>query len=57
MIKIQLQKDWEVMRERVILKGSFVMVPDHTAEQLKAAGFIVNDEADAKPEIKTPKNK
>ena len=57
MIKIQLEKDWEVMRERVILKGSFVMVPHHTAEQLKAAGFIVNDEADAKPETKPSKNK
>lgn len=57
MIKIQLKKDWEMMRERVVLKGSFVMVPHHTAEQLKAAGFIVNDEDDAKPEIKTPKTK
>lgn len=57
MIKIELKKDWEMMRERVVLKGSFVMVPDHTAEQLKAAGFIVNDEADAKPEIKTSKQK
>jgi hypothetical protein len=57
MIKIELKKDWEVMRERVILKGSFVMVPYHTAEQLKAAGFIVSDEDDAKPEIKTPKTK
>lgn len=57
MIKIQLEKDWEVMRERVILKGSFVMVPNHTAEQLKAAGFVVSDEADAKPEIKTSKQK
>lgn len=57
MITIQLEKDWEVMRERVILKGSFVMVPNHTAEQLKAAGFVVSDEADAKPEIKTSKQK
>jgi len=57
MIKIQLEKDWEMMRERVVLKGSFVMVPHHTAEQLKAAGFIVNDEADAKPETKPSKNK
>ena len=57
MIKIELKKDWEMMRERVVLKGSFVMVPDHTAEQLKAAGFIVNDEADAKTEIKTSKQK
>lgn len=57
MIKIQLKKDWEVMRERVILKGSFVMVPHHTAEQLKDAGFIISDEPDAQPEIKTPKTK
>jgi len=57
MIKIQLKKDWEMMRERVVLKGSFVMVPHHTAEQLKAAGFIANDEPDAQPEIKTPKTK
>ena len=57
MIKIQLKKDWEMMRERVVLKGSLVMVPHHTAEQLKAAGFIVSEEDDAKPEIKTPKTK
>ena len=57
MIKIQLKKDWEMMRERVVLKGSFVMVPHHTAEQLKAAGFIVSDEPDAQSEIKTPKTK
>jgi len=52
MIKVQLKKDWEVMRERVITKGSFVMVPNHTAEQLKAAGFVAKDEADATIENK-----
>ena len=52
MSKIELKKDWEMMRERVVLKGSFVMVPHHTAEQLKAAGFIVSDEDDAPIKIK-----
>ena len=52
MIKVQLTKDWEVMRERIITKGSFVMVPNHTAEQLKAAGFVASDEDDAKIENK-----
>lgn len=52
MIQVQLTKDWEVMRERIITKGSFVMVPNHTAEQLKAAGFVASDEDDAKIENK-----
>lgn len=52
MIKVQLTQDWEVMRERVITKGSFVMVPHHTAEQLKAAGFVAKDEDDATIENK-----
>ena len=52
MIKVELKKDWEMMRERVVLKGSSVMVPHHTAEQLKAAGFVATDEADAPIKIK-----
>ena len=55
MIKIQLAKDWEVMNERVVVAGSFVMVPPHTAKQLENAGYIVTDEPVAKPENKTPK--
>lgn len=55
MIKIQLAKDWEVMNERVVVAGSFVMVPPHTAKQLENAGYLVTDEPVAKPENKTPK--
>jgi hypothetical protein len=55
MIKIQLAKDWEVMNERIILAGSFVMVPAHTAEQLENAGYLVTEKPVEKPEIKNPK--
>lgn len=43
------------MNERVVLAGSFVMVPVHTAEQLENAGYIVTEEPVEKPEIKNPK--
>jgi hypothetical protein len=55
MKKVQLAKDWLVMNERVVLAGSFVMVPVHTAEQLENAGYIVTEEPVEKPEIKNPK--
>lgn len=55
MKKIQLAKDWEVMNERVVLAGSFVMVPPHAAKQLENAGYIVTEEPVEKPENKTPK--
>jgi hypothetical protein len=55
MKKVELVKDWEVMNERVILAGSFVMVPEHAAEQLANAGYIVTEEPVEKPENKTPK--
>ena len=55
MIKIQLAKDWQVMNERIVLAGSFVLVPNNTAKKLENAGYLVNDEPVEKPEIKTPK--
>lgn len=55
MKKVQLAKDWLVMNERVVLAGSFVMVPLHAAKQLENAGYIVIEEPVEKPEIKNPK--